>query len=29
VLDALHGARFIDLAPAEVYVTLLDEGRYL
>ena len=25
----LHQPRFVDLAPAEVYATLLDEGRYL
>ena len=29
VLHILHAPRFIDLAPAEVYATLLDEGRYL
>lgn len=29
VLDALHEDRFVDRAPAEVYATLLDEGRYL
>ena len=29
VLDTLHASRFVDLAPAEVYATLLDEGRYL
>jgi putative transposase len=29
VLDLLHGARFVDVAPAEVYATLLDEGVYL
>jgi putative transposase len=29
VLDELHSERFVDLAPAEVYATLLDEGRYL
>lgn len=29
VLEILHEARFADLAPAEVYATLLDEGRYL
>ena len=29
VLAALNEARFADLAPAEVYATLLDEGRYL
>jgi putative transposase len=29
VLDALHEPRFVDLAPAEVYATLLDEQRYL
>lgn len=28
VLDVLHEARFIDLAPAQVYATLLDEGVY-
>lgn len=29
VLDALHEPRFEDLAPAEVYATMLDEGSYL
>jgi putative transposase len=29
ILAALHHPRFIDLAPAEIYATLLDEGRYL
>ena len=29
VLAALNEPRFADLAPAEVYATLLDEGRYL
>ena len=29
VLAVLHEPRFVDLAPAEVYATLLDEGRYL
>jgi len=29
VLDALHSERFLDAAPATVYATLLDEGRYL
>src|SRR5262245_23015876 len=29
VLTVLHEPRFVDLAPAEVYATLLDEGRYL
>jgi len=29
VLAAMHEPRFVDLAPAEVYATLLDEGRYL
>jgi len=29
VLDVLHSDRFVDLAPAEVYATLLDEGVYL
>ena len=28
VLDVLHEPRFVDLAPAEVYATLLDEGKY-
>lgn len=29
VLAELHSERFLDLPPAEVYATLLDEGRYL
>ncbi len=29
VLAVLHEARFVDLAPAEVYATLLDDGQYL
>ena len=29
VIDELHSERFQDKAPLEVYVTLLDEGRYL
>ena len=29
VLDVLHEDRFADLAPAQVYATLLDEDRYL
>ena len=29
VLAVLNEPRFVDLAPAEVYATLLDEGRYL
>ena len=29
VLDVLHEPRFVDLVPAEVYATLLDEHRYL
>jgi putative transposase len=29
VLAVLHESRFADLAPAEVYATMLDEGRYL
>jgi putative transposase len=29
VLDVLHEPRFAELAPAEVYATLLDEGLYL
>jgi putative transposase len=29
VLDVLHSEPFVDKAPAEVYATLLDQGRYL
>ncbi len=29
VLTELHGERFVDLAPAEIWAILLDEGRYL
>ncbi len=29
VRDELHSERFVDQAPASVYATLLDEGRYL
>jgi putative transposase len=29
ILDVLHEPRFIDLAPAEVFAALLEEGRYL
>jgi putative transposase len=29
ILGALHQARFLDRAPAEVYAVLLDEGTYL
>jgi putative transposase len=29
VLEVLHGERFQDAAPRQVYATLLDEGRYL
>ncbi len=29
VLEQLNSARFMDASPAEVYATLLDEGRYL
>ncbi len=29
VLEVLHEPRFVDLSPAEIYATLLDEGRYL
>jgi putative transposase len=29
VLEVLHEPRFVDLAPAEVHATLLDEGTYL
>lgn len=29
VLEALHSKRFVDLAPPQVYATLLDEGQYL
>ena len=28
VCDLLHEPRFADQAPAEIYATLLDEGRY-
>jgi putative transposase len=28
-LDILHAPRFVDLAPAQVYAGLLDEGRYV
>ncbi len=28
VLDVLHSKRFVDKAPATVYATLLDEGKY-
>jgi len=29
VIEVLHGDRFRDSSPAEIYATLLDEGRYL
>lgn len=29
ILDILHSDRFIDASPAEVYATLLEEGKYL
>jgi putative transposase len=29
VLEVLHGDRFVDRPPTEVYASLLDEGRYL
>ena len=29
VLDLLHSERFVDSSPAQVWATLLDEGRYL
>lgn len=29
VLDELHSERFVDASPAQVWATLLDEGRYL
>ena len=29
ILDVLHGERFVDRAPAQVWATLLDEGTYL
>ncbi len=29
MLEILHSDRFVDTAPAEVYATLLDEGRFL
>lgn len=28
VLDLLHSERFVDMAPQEIYATLLDEGKY-
>ena len=29
VFDLLHGERFVDKAPPQIYSTLLDEGKYL
>jgi putative transposase len=29
ILDVLHSERFVDMSPAEVWATLLDEGVYL
>ena len=29
LLDLLHSERFVDSSPAQVWATLLDEGRYL
>ena len=29
ILDVLHSPRFVDVAPAQVWATLLDEGVYL
>ena len=29
LLELLHSERFVDASPAQVYATLLDEGRYL
>jgi putative transposase len=29
ILDQLHGERFVDVSPTEVWAILLDEGRYL
>ena len=29
VLDLLHGPRFVDTSPHNVYATLLEEGRHL
>jgi len=29
VLQVLHSERFVDASPAQVWATLLDEGRYL
>ena len=29
MLEVLHSERFVDSSPAQVYATLLDEGRYL
>ena len=29
MLEELHSERFVDSSPAQVWATLLDEGRYL
>ena len=29
VMEILHSDRFVDMAPAEIHATLLDEGKYL
>ena len=29
ILDVMHSGRFVDLAPAEIWAILLDEGVYL
>jgi len=29
ILSELHSERFVDMAPTEVWATLLDDGRYL
>ena len=29
ILDVLHSDRFVDMSPAEVWATLLDDGVYL
>lgn len=29
VLEVLHSPRFVDVAPAQVYATLLDDGTYM
>lgn len=29
MIDTLHDARFLDKSPAQIYATLLDDGKYL